>query len=168
MRDKITATKVITGKGKGKTTSSIGEIIRALGKGYKIELLFFHKKKEKMSIDNVLKDFDNINMNFFACKHPFFDKNVDNDKIMKECKEGLNYVIEKYDNDKKILFVLDEIFISYKEDYITKKDIINLIKKKVENNGLILTGRGFPKELKKYIDIISVIKNKKYNKNYII
>ena len=62
---------VNTGNGKGKTTAAIGQVIRALGRGWKVCIIQLFKGKEFYGEQKILKKLKNIDFFSFAMKHPY-------------------------------------------------------------------------------------------------
>ena len=92
---------VITGNGKGKTTSAIGTAIRGIGWGKKAAIVFFDKGGSHYGEQHIL-DLLQEQISVFRFGNKRFDEknqtfrfdNTDDDKV--EAKKGINTVMELY------------------------------------------------------------------------
>ncbi|MFW6134335.1 MAG: cob(I)yrinic acid a,c-diamide adenosyltransferase [Elusimicrobiota bacterium] len=154
---------IYTGDGKGKTTASIGQAVRAASAGNKVLFVFFNKKKPKQQGEYRLMEQIGIKTKFYACKHPAFYPDEPDENIRRETLKGLKYIDEQIKNEKYDMVVLDEILISLRDNFITEKELMEFLNKNSEKIGLILTGRvKLTKKLKSKADLISQIRNIKH------
>ena len=96
---------LITGKGKGKTTSAIGQIVRALGHNQKVCLIQLFKGESFYGEQNILTKLENLDFFSFAKKHPFCFKEVSKEQVIKECEQSLNKLKEISQDNKYNLIV---------------------------------------------------------------
>ena len=164
---------VYTGDGKGKTTSSLGLALRAIGNNLKVHMIQFLKsgftgelysaKKLGFVIDqfgvDALKE-KQKNLQEFKDKTGRFIFNPD----VKE-KEA---AVQGWEHAKKIIksaefdvVILDEINCALEKGLIPINEVIDIVKDhgRVE---LVLTGRDAPKELMEAADYVSVINREKH------
>ncbi|MDD5618074.1 MAG: cob(I)yrinic acid a,c-diamide adenosyltransferase [Candidatus Omnitrophica bacterium] len=144
------------GKGKGKTSSALGLILRACAYDKRIILFQFLKPNKIFSGEQLgLKRLKNIKQIRFDQEHPMFMKKSGKlnivklkeniDKILSE----LNKILRKKDFD---ILVCDEILNIIHKDLINEKTIISMFNKIKNNKEIILTGRNKPKQLLKIAD----------------
>lgn len=154
---------IYTGQGKGKTTSAVGLAIRAIGHGLKICYLYFHKDPQKWDYGEhrILEKLE-VTIFGFAEKHPHFYKNISNDEIRRECLKGLEFVKKIYQENKYDILILDEIIISLRDEFLTEKEVLDILDLKPENLELILTGRGATDTIIEKADLVSQIKKIKH------
>jgi cob(I)alamin adenosyltransferase len=150
-----------TGNGKGKTTAAIGLAIRAAGWG-KHSIIIQFLKGQKSGEHIALKRFnDLITIESYGSKHFYIPGNDDTqhktlvDKAYKRCLEVCGD--SSYD-----IIIADEILTALHYKLITINDIIALITAKQSEAELILTGRGLPKKLHSYCDLITEMKEIKH------
>lgn len=132
---------VISGNGKGKTTSALGMAIRAAGHNYKVLFIQFMKKGwpygELEVITNYLSD--KITIEQFGTPE-FVDKNNPKEIDLLEARKGMDRawkaIREKWD-----VVILDEIHVTIEWNLIAEDELLKLIKEKPSNLELILTGR---------------------------
>jgi cob(I)alamin adenosyltransferase len=137
---------VNTGAGKGKTTASLGILIRALGQGYKAAFLQFVKSASTGESKFLEK---------YAAEHPelltyarlglgFLNDNPSPEDVAK-AREGLELAASL--RGEKDLIVLDEINIALAKGLIPVPEMVEFINNKPAKLSLVLTGRGCPPEI---------------------
>ena len=152
---------VMTGNGKGKTTSAIGAIIRALNYNWKIALFQFMKNNNYIGEINFLKK--NINTNLLS----IFKYQLSNQYKIKENREKyINKILCNIENitldNKTDLIVLDEINVALFYKLLPVNKIINIIQNKNKWKTIILTGRNANKKILNIANLISEIKKIKH------
>ncbi len=156
---------VHTGEGKGKTTSAIGQIIRAVGHGMKAQLITFFKGNEQRferGTFNVLRELD-VPVKNFAVEHPDFGRTSE-EEAEGECYDALQYLGDFFESEGEDydLLVLDEINIALRTGYIDEDDFLDLLDVKPYGLEVVCTGRGAPKGLIEKADLVSRIENVKH------
>ena len=161
---------IYTGTGKGKTTAAIGLAARALGGGLSVCYCSFHKCPAKYGYSEMesLKKLGARVINF-AKHHPHMDENV-TDATIAEIKEEVSQAIDTLttllsDEDFDML-IMDEIFISIRDNYLEEDKLIDFIKNKPVKTELVLTGRGATEQsmaMADYITDMECVKHPYYN-----
>lgn len=151
---------VITGDGKGKTTSALGTAFRALGHGHRVCVIQFLKGKGSYGERIMAQKLDNLD--WFICGKGFvFNKeNLDEDK--KVAEEGFEIAREKVASDDYDLVILDEVTYLPTYNFLDVDKIVELIKSKPERLSVIMTGRGAHDKLIDVADTVSVIEPLKH------
>ena len=153
---------LITGKGKGKTTSAIGQIVRALGHNQKVCLIQLFKGESFYGEQNILTKLENLDFFSFAKKHPFCFKEVSKEQVIKECEQSLNKLKEISQDNKYNLIVLEEFNIALRDNFIDETFFINTVKKLNENSNVVITGRGASQKLIDVADLVSEVNEIKH------
>ena len=105
----------------------------------------------------------------FAQHHPHMDENVTDTTIagikveVNEAIEALTTLLSKEDFD---MLIMDEIFISIRDNYLEEDILIDFIKNKPTKTELVLTGRGATDKtmaMAHYITNMECIKHPYYN-----
>ena len=156
---------VHTGEGKGKTTSAIGQIIRAEGHGLMTKLVSFFKGNEEMFNRGtfvVLRKLG-VPVKNFARDHPDFGRTSELE-ARSECKEALSYLNEFFQTEgsEYDLLVLDEVNVALANGCIEEEEFLELLEEKPKNLELVCTGRGAPDSLIEVADLVSRIENEKH------
>ncbi|MBN1353135.1 MAG: cob(I)yrinic acid a,c-diamide adenosyltransferase, partial [Candidatus Omnitrophica bacterium] len=139
--------QVYTGDGKGKTTAALGLALRASGAGLRVHIIQFIKGKTYSEL-KALKKIKNITVE--QCGRGCFIRRKPAKTDIKRARTGLEK-IRKYisDNNKRDLFILDEVNIAMALGLIKESDIIELLKTKPYRCEIILTGRYCPRGILK-------------------
>lgn len=151
---------VYTGAGKGKTSAALGQVVRALGYGFRVVFLQFLKRDNQAGEQFFLKKY--LQDDFLTCGLGFILNEEDRKKQRNNVSEVLLWLENKI-KEKPFLLVLDEVLYSLHLKVIRKEElehIINLAQQ--ENVHLVLTGRNFPPYLWDKVDLISEIKEVKH------
>lgn len=137
---------IYTGTGKGKTTAAIGLAVRALGSGLAVCYCSFHKDPDKYGYSEMegLKKLGAHAINF-AKHHPHLEENVSEETIEKtktEVNKAIQTISMLMNTVQFDLLILDEIFISVRDNFLNEETLIDFIENKPEKTELVLTGRG--------------------------
>ncbi|MEI6856005.1 cob(I)yrinic acid a,c-diamide adenosyltransferase [Psychrilyobacter sp.] len=153
-------THVYTGNGKGKTTASIGLIVRALGNGLKVYMGQFMKGQKYGELDTLEKL--GVLVERFGTENCIISPEHITDLDIAKAKEGYKKVEAILLSKKYDLIVLDEICVSTYFNLITKEEILHLMEIKPKETELILTGRYAPKEVMESADLVTEMKEIKH------
>ncbi len=164
---------IITGRGKGKTTSALGQALRATGQGLKVLMIQFLKSSriygEINSAKKLYPDFEIIQAGKecvhtekpYVCTDCNFECHVDTKKPSREDRESAQQafalVQEKIKSGKYNMVILDEIIYAIDYGLISIDVVLELIGGKPQDLHLILTGRNAPPQLAAKADLVSEI-----------
>jgi cob(I)alamin adenosyltransferase len=146
--------EIFTGEGKGKTSAAIGAIIRALGHGLRVYIVFFMKGDFPYGEQKILCQLPNCTVERFG-----FQEFVNPANVKPEEKEEARKALEaarkamlslKYD-----VVILDEVNVAVAWKLIDLDDVIKLIHNKPEKVELILTGRYADPKLIETADLVT-------------
>ena len=150
---------VLTGNGKGKSSSALGMIIRALGWGQKVVLVSFLKGEIATGERNFLQKQQNLTIIEMQSGFTWESQNKELD--IKNA-ENTWQSAEKYLQDESIdLMVFDELTYMFNYGYLDNS-ILDKIKNRVKNQSVIITGRAASIQIKNIADTISEIKDEKH------
>ncbi|MBN1472154.1 MAG: cob(I)yrinic acid a,c-diamide adenosyltransferase [Syntrophaceae bacterium] len=155
---------VITGNGKGKTTSAFGQALRAVGQGYKVFILQFMKGREYGEFIAAEKYLPNITVRKSGLDSFVMRGNPAAIDIAL-AQKGLDIAKKSIVSGKYDMVILDEINVALDFKLIKLKEVVDLIKNKPTALNLILTGRYAPKEIIKLADTVSDIQEIKHHYN---
>lgn len=164
MRDDFTRgyVQVYTGNGKGKTTASIGLVLRALGAGMKVFFAQFIKGGKYSEIDmleKIAKDGALVcrqyGMGCFIMREAMEDDRI-------AAQKGLEEVRSAMLSGEYQLIVLDEANVAAKLGLLDTKDLLSLIDEKPPMVELVFTGRGASDELMERADLVTEMKEVKH------
>ena len=158
-----TIIQIYTGSGKGKTTAALGLALRARAHGLSVGLVSFHKNPERWGYkeDEKLKEIG-VEINRFATRHPFCDKDVTEDDLRADCQEGLEYIKKVMKEETFDVLVIDEILISVRDGFMDEQNVLDLFDAKPDSMELVLTGRGATPKMIERADLVSRIEMVKH------
>lgn len=151
---------LLTGNGKGKSSSALGMICRALGYDMKIGVAKFLKGIQDTGEDMFLAQQSNVQM--VSMKTGFTwdtqDKKYDTAMAVETWTKAKEYL-----NDGSIdLVVLDELTYMINYKYLDEQDILDTINNRPNNQHVVITGRSAPDGLINMADTVSKIEDVKH------
>ena len=146
--------QVFTGNGKGKTTAALGAILRALGHGLKVYIVFFMKGDYPYGEFNTLSKLPNVDVASFGFRHLTDPANIKPEEI-EQAKLALSAARKAVLSGKYDLIVLDEINVALALKLIELDEVIKLIGDKPSRVELILTGRYAESRLIELADLVT-------------
>jgi cob(I)alamin adenosyltransferase len=153
--------QVFTGDGKGKTSAAIGAVIRALGHGLKVYIVFFMKGDYPYSERNILSQLPNVTMESFGSRG-FTDPANIRPEEKEQAKQALAAAREAMLSGGYDLVVLDEVNLAVAWNLVELDEVLRLIEDKPQGVELILTGRRADSRLVKSADLVTEMLNIKH------
>ena len=151
---------LLTGNGKGKSSSAMGMICRALGYDLKVALVRFLKGEQETGEDLFLDK--NKNVVSAHMKSGFTwdtqDQNLDKQKAIETWLEA-----EKFLSNPEIhLVVLDEITYMINYNYLDEKVILKALSSRPKDQHVVITGRTASNGIIEASDTVSEVKDIKH------
>jgi len=153
---------VYTGDGKGKTSAGLGLMVRALGSGFRVAFIQFIKNwdvgehqfiKTIMPLYTDKLDFYKGGLGFFEAGE--LSSNDSREGHLKEARKTFDFAYQAVISGEYQLVICDEINNSVHDGLLTMADLKKIIDDKHPKTSLCLTGRNFPTELIKNVDIVT-------------
>jgi len=146
--------EIFTGSGKGKTSAALGVMLRALGHGLRVHIIFFMKGNYPYGERNMLPQLPNVSFQSFGHEHFVDPQNVQVEE-REQASEALQAARAAIDSGKFDLVVLDEVNVAVAWKLIEVEDLLKLIDEKPQNVELILTGRHADQRLIERADLVT-------------
>ncbi len=147
---------VNTGNGKGKTTASLGMVLRSLGHGYKVAIIQFIKGAWEPSEKKAFSVWkENGQLEFHAMGEGFTWETQDRDRDIEKAQAAWDKGLEYIRNEEYKVVLLDEINIAIKVGYLRVEEVLAGLEEKPERNHVILTGRGASQSLIERADLVT-------------
>ncbi len=146
--------QVLTGDGRGKTTAALGTVIRALGHGLRVYIVFFMKGDYPYGERNTLSKLPNVTMASFGFG-TFTDPANVKPEEKEQAKQALAAAREAMLSGSYDMVVLYEVNIAATGKLVELDEVIKLISDKPQHVELILTGRYADRELVKIADLVT-------------
>ena len=153
--------QVYTGDGKGKTTASMGLIVRALGAGMKVyfgQFLKNHPYSEVKGLASIPGD--RLKQAQFGTKRSVTDPMTEAD--YEAARAGIDTAEKEMLEGGYDLVVLDEFNLLAAYDFVSRKRLELFIENKPETTELVLTGRSAPEWLISRADLVTEMKMVKH------
>jgi cob(I)alamin adenosyltransferase len=157
---------VFTGNGKGKTTASLGQAVRAVGRGKKVLMIQFVKgpwKSGEDFIDIVGKgdkrgsfELKKMGLGFVG----ILGDQLPKEEHSKAAKEALSYF--KSELPKKDVLILDEVNVAVSLGLLTDKEVLEAVKDLPLEKIVLFTGRGAPGSFIERADLVTEMKEIKH------
>ena len=155
---------LLTGDGKGKTSSAFGMVLRALGYGYRAGVVQFIKGEqlsgEELYLKNSLPEVD-----FFQMGTGFTWDTQDRSADIAAAEKTWAVVEPMLKDESYHLVVLDELTYMLSFKYLDETMVIDALKARPANQSVVVTGRGGGKMLREIADTVSEVKDIKHAYN---
>ena len=162
---------VYDGLGKGKTSASLGLMVRALGSDMRVAFIQFIKHwtvGEHKFIERVAPVYQDKLVLYKGGKG-FYNAadlsaaGVTEADHRQSAQKTYDFAVESVSSGDYDLVICDEINNAFKDGLLTKKEIRELIEKRRGATSLCLTGQGFPTELIDKVDIMTNMNKVKHH-----
>ncbi|EGQ7811468.1 cob(I)yrinic acid a,c-diamide adenosyltransferase [Vibrio parahaemolyticus] len=150
---------IITGNGKGKSTSGFGTIARAVGHGLKCSVAQFIKGTWDNGERNLLEKLG-VEFQVMATGFTWETQNKAADTeaaqlVWKECKRMLQ-------DDSIDVILFDELTYMVSYGYIDLDEVVEALNNRPKMQSVVITGRGAHRTLIEMADTVSEVKNVKH------
>ncbi|MCG6460665.1 cob(I)yrinic acid a,c-diamide adenosyltransferase [Vibrio parahaemolyticus] len=150
---------IITGNGKGKSTSGFGTIARAVGHGLKCSVAQFIKGTWDNGERNLLEKWG-VEFQVMATGFTWETQNKTADTeaaqlVWKECKRMLQ-------DDSIDVILFDELTYMVSYGYIDLDEVVEALNNRPKMQSVVITGRGAHRTLIEMADTVSEVKNVKH------
>ncbi len=152
--------QIYTGNGKGKTTASLGLIIRALGRNHKVCLIQFMKKNFEYGEIQFLSKQENLDIFQFGTDK-LIDPNNPSEIDFSEAEKGYKKVLECIDSNKYDLIVIDEINVAVSWKLLPKEKQLEIFRLDTKSE-IVMTGRYALPEVIEKADLVTEMKEIKH------
>jgi len=152
---------LLTGDGKGKSSSAFGMVMRSLGYGHKVGIIQFIKGEQLSGEEVFIRDF-HPEIPFFQMGTGFTWDTQDRSGDIAAAKATWQQA-EKLLKDPEIqLLILDELTYMLAYDYLDEEQILKAISERPAEQSVVITGRGGGKKLRDLADTVSEVKDIKH------
>lgn len=154
---------VYTGEGKGKTSASLGLLVRALGNRWNVSFIQFIKYwgvGEHVFIRDIMPLFKD-QLFFYKGGKGFYNagelspKEITKEQHQEAAQETYRKALECVTSGKYDLVICDEINNAVHDGLLSEKELAHLIHARAPRTSLCLTGRDFPQKLIDEADIVT-------------
>jgi len=152
---------LLTGNGKGKSSSAFGMVMRALGYGHKVGVIQFIKGQQLSGEEIYLKNHC-PEVDFYQMGTGFTWDTQDREGDIKAAQDTWAVARPMLDDPSYDLVVLDEITYMLAYKYLPEETILEAIANRPRNQSVVVTGRGGGSALQQLMDTVSEVKEIKH------
>ena len=155
---------LLTGNGKGKSSSAFGMVMRALGYGYKVGVVQFIKGVQLSGEELYIRD-QCPQVTFHQMGTGFTWDTQDRAADIAAAEKSWAVAEKMLADNSYHLVVLDELTYMLSFKYLDRDRVLSALKNRPENQSLVVTGRGGGSALADLADTVSEIKEIKHAYN---
>ena len=152
---------LLTGDGKGKSSSAFGMVMRALGYGQKVDVIQFIKGEQLSGEEIYLKE-QCPQVSFYQMGTGFTWDTQDRSADIEAARRTWAVALPMLEDASFDLVVLDELTYMIAFKYLPEQEIVEAIAGRPVNQSVVVTGRGGGKALQDVMDTVSEVKEVKH------
>ena len=152
---------LLTGNGKGKTSSAFGMVMRAMGYGQRVGIVQFIKG-EQLSGEELFAREHLPDSDFYQMGTGFTWDTQNRQGDIEAAERTWAEAARMLQDPTYDLVVLDEITYMLSFDYLDEVQVIKTVEARPEHQSVVLTGRGGGSGLKTLADTVSEVKEVKH------
>ena len=146
--------QIYTGDGKGKTTASLGVVMRTLANNGRVFYGQFLKGRKPSSEFTLLNEYSSLFVHrMYGTGH--FVRNTPSPEDITKAENGLRECTEALSSGEYDLVVMDELNGAVSCGVLQLEKVINAINLRNSQTELIITGRNAPQELIEIADLVT-------------
>ena len=151
---------LLTGNGKGKSSSAFGMVARALGHGQKVGVIQFIKGRMSTGEQMFFDGLDNVDYHVMGDGFTWETQNREQD--IASAEQAWKLAESMLKDEQYDLLIFDEMTYLFKYDYLSLDKVMTAIKNRPYEQSVVITGRAAKPELKELADTVSVIADEKH------
>ena len=151
---------VLTGNGKGKSSSAFGMLARSVGHGLRCGVVQFIKGKWDCGEQKLFEN--NSLVEFYVMNTGFTWDTQDRESDIKAAKATWKHAEELLQNDAIDMVILDELTYMLTYGYLDKNVVLKAIENRPADQHVIVTGRNASKELLEIADTVTELQETRH------
>ncbi|WP_439106406.1 cob(I)yrinic acid a,c-diamide adenosyltransferase [Congregibacter sp.] len=155
---------LLTGNGKGKTSSAFGMVLRALGYDQKVGVVQFIKGQQLSGEEIYVRD-RCPDVAFYQMGTGFTWDTQDRSSDIAAARTTWEKALAMLSDSSFDLVVLDELTYMLSFDYLSEDEVIEAIQNRPAEQSVVVTGRGGGTGLREIMDTVSEVKDVKHAYN---
>ena len=152
---------LLTGDGKGKTSSAFGMVLRALGYNQNVGVIQFIKGVQLSGEEHYLRD-QCPDVEFYQMGTGFTWDTQDREADIAAAINTWEHATTMLSDPSYDLVVLDELTYMLAFDYLPEAEVLSGITERPASQSVVVTGRGGGQALREIMDTVSEVKEIKH------
>jgi cob(I)alamin adenosyltransferase len=144
---------VLTGSGKGKSSSAFGMLARALGHGMRVGVVQFIKGTFATGEEAFFRRFPEVR--YHVMGEGFTWETQDRERDVRAASAAWKIALGMLCDPALELIVLDELNIALKYSYVSLANVITAVRGRPPHQHVVITGRAAPAELIEVADTVT-------------
>ena len=153
---------VLTGDGKGKTTSALGQAMRAVGHGLRVAFIQFLKRQAVGEHESAKRLAPDLEVHVMGCGFVVAGEGPSKAEHQAAAREALALVRRCLSGGQHEMVVADEILEAVGLGLLTREDVAGLLEARPAGVHLVLTGRGAWDDLVARADLVTEMRSVKH------
>ena len=151
---------ILTGNGKGKSSSAFGMLARSLGYGQNCSVIQFIKGAWECGEELFFADHPKVD--YHALGNGFTWESQNKEADQKAANNAWAMAKERLENPDLNLLILDEMTYMFSQGLLDLDEVIAGLQARPKHQNVIITGRGAPEALIEAADTVSEVKDVKH------
>ncbi|MFP5349286.1 MAG: cob(I)yrinic acid a,c-diamide adenosyltransferase [Gammaproteobacteria bacterium] len=151
---------VLTGNGKGKSSSAFGMVARALGHGLRVAVVQFIKGSFSTGEEAFFRRFSEVD--YYVMGEGFTWETQDRERDIRAARAAWERARRFLADPAFHLVVLDEINIALKHHYLPLPEMLDALRARPGQQHVVVTGRAAPPELVENADTVTEMREVKH------
>ena len=152
---------LLTGNGKGKSSSAFGMVMRALGYGQRVGVVQFIKGQQLSGEEIYLRDHC-PEVDFYQMGTGFTWDTQDRESDIRAARATWAVARPMLENPDYDLVVLDELTYMLAYGYLPEEEVLDALRNRPPEQSVVVTGRGGGSALQAIMDTVSDVKEIKH------
>lgn len=144
---------VLTGAGKGKSSSAFGMVARALGHDMRVGIVQFIKGKFATGEEAFFRRFPEVE--YHVMGEGFTWETQDRERDQEAAEAAWEIAKQQLSNPDLAMVVLDELNIVLKHKYLSVNQVLEALAQRPEHQHVVITGRNAKPELIEVADTVT-------------
>jgi len=151
---------VLTGNGKGKSSSAFGMVARAVGHGMKVGVAQFIKGRSDTGEESFFRCQPEVTWHVLGEGFTWETQNLERDKAT--AAKGWEKVKAMLQDESISLIILDELTYPIKYKWLDLDKVLNDLADRPAMQHIVITGRGAPQKLQDVADTVTNLQDVKH------
>ena len=152
---------LLTGNGKGKSSSAFGMVMRALGYGHKVGVVQFIKGQQLSGEEIYIRDHC-PQVDFYQMGTGFTWDTQDREADIAAAQDTWAVARPMLEDESYNLVVLDELTYMLAYKYLPEDEVLDVLRNRPREQSVVVTGRGGGSALQELMDTVSEVKEIKH------